>query len=33
CGTKIGFVTANVAFALQRNDLGGDIKAELQKII
>jgi UTP--glucose-1-phosphate uridylyltransferase len=33
CGTKIGFVAANVAFAMQRDDLGGDIKATLNNIL
>ncbi|NQV82568.1 MAG: UTP--glucose-1-phosphate uridylyltransferase GalU [Rhodospirillales bacterium] len=26
CGTKLGFVEANVAFAVERDDLGGDIR-------
>ncbi|MBT3307815.1 MAG: UTP--glucose-1-phosphate uridylyltransferase, partial [Alphaproteobacteria bacterium] len=26
CGTKLGFVEANVAFAAKRDDLGGDIR-------
>jgi UTP--glucose-1-phosphate uridylyltransferase len=26
CGTKLGFVEANIAFAAERDDLGGDIR-------
>lgn len=33
CGTKIGFVAANVAFAMQRDDLGGDIKGALNNLL
>jgi len=31
CGTKQGFVEANVAFALNRNDIGADVRALLKK--
>ncbi|WP_404402265.1 UTP--glucose-1-phosphate uridylyltransferase GalU [Pelagibacterium halotolerans] len=30
CGSKIGFLTANVAFALDRPDISGDFMAELK---
>ena len=33
CGTKLGFVAANVAFAADRDDLGGDIRAVIQDIL
>ncbi|MFZ4806670.1 MAG: UTP--glucose-1-phosphate uridylyltransferase [Hyphomicrobiaceae bacterium] len=33
CGSKIGFLTANVAYALAREDLAGDFKAEIQKLL
>jgi UTP--glucose-1-phosphate uridylyltransferase len=29
CGSKIGFLTANVAYGLQRADLGDELRAEL----
>jgi UTP--glucose-1-phosphate uridylyltransferase len=33
CGDKVGFLSANVAFALERADLSEDFKASLRKII
>lgn len=33
CGTKIGFVAANVAFAVARDDLNGDIREVIKSII
>jgi UTP--glucose-1-phosphate uridylyltransferase len=33
CGSKIGFLTANVAYALARDDLGPALKAEIRKLI
>jgi UTP--glucose-1-phosphate uridylyltransferase len=33
CGTKAGFVMANVAFALKRDDLGSDIRADLKILL
>ena len=33
CGTKTGFVAANLAYALERKDLGEDIKNYLQERI
>jgi UTP--glucose-1-phosphate uridylyltransferase len=33
CGDKIGFLSANVAMGLEREDLGAAFKAALRKII
>ena len=33
CGTKIGFLAANVAYALAREDLAPALKAELKKLL
>jgi len=33
CGSKIGFLAANVAYALARDDLSADLRAELQSIL
>ena len=33
CGSKIGFLTANIAYALARADLGPALKAELKKLL
>jgi UTP--glucose-1-phosphate uridylyltransferase len=33
CGTKIGFLLANVAYALEREDLAPALKAELRKLM
>ena len=33
CGTKIGFLEANVAFALSRDDLGGDARSRVRAIL
>ena len=33
CGSKIGFLAANVAYALARDDLGPALKAELQQVV
>jgi UTP--glucose-1-phosphate uridylyltransferase len=33
CGTKIGFLTANIAYALARSDLAPALKAELKKLL
>jgi len=32
CGSKIGFLTANIAFALQREDLAPLLRAEARKL-
>jgi UTP--glucose-1-phosphate uridylyltransferase len=33
CGSKIGFLTANVAYALERSDLAPEFRAELEKML
>src|SRR5262249_7326834 len=33
CGSKIGFLAANVAYALARADLASDFRAELQSLL
>ena len=33
CGSKVGFLTANVAYALARSDLRDAITAEIKKLI
>ena len=33
CGSKIGFLLANVAYALARDDLAPALKAELRKLL
>jgi UTP--glucose-1-phosphate uridylyltransferase len=33
CGSKIGFLTANVAYALARPDLAPELRAELKKLV
>jgi len=33
CGSKVGFLTANVAFALEREEVGAQLLAELKKLI
>lgn len=33
CGSKAGFVEANVAFALARDDLSGDVRGALKKYV
>ena len=32
CGSKLGFLVANVAFALDRPDLGPALRAEIRKL-
>ena len=32
CGTRIGFLTANIAFALEREDLAPQLRAEAKKL-
>ena len=32
CGSRIGFLTANIAFALDRSDIAPGLKAELRKL-
>ncbi|MCH8240161.1 MAG: UTP--glucose-1-phosphate uridylyltransferase, partial [Proteobacteria bacterium] len=33
CGSKTGFLAANIAFALEREDLREELLAELSKLI
>jgi UTP--glucose-1-phosphate uridylyltransferase len=33
CGSKLGFLTANVALALEREELAGDFKREVQRLL
>ncbi len=33
CGSKLGFLTANVALALEREELAGDFKREIQRLL
>jgi UTP--glucose-1-phosphate uridylyltransferase len=33
CGTKIGFLAANMAYALARQDLAEPLRAELKKLV
>ncbi len=33
CGSKIGFLTANIAYAMARDDLAPSLKAELKKLM
>ena len=33
CGSKLGFLTANVAFALAREDIAPAFRAELKKLL
>jgi len=33
CGSKLGFLTANIAYALARPELAGDLKAEIKRLV
>ena len=33
CGSKVGFLTANVAYALARPDIAAAFNAEIKKLI
>jgi UTP--glucose-1-phosphate uridylyltransferase len=33
CGSKIGFLMANVTYALERDDLGPELKAQIRKLL
>lgn len=33
CGSKIGFLTANVAYGLERPDLAGEFRAEIKRLL
>jgi UTP--glucose-1-phosphate uridylyltransferase len=32
CGSRLGFLTANIAFALDRGDIAAGLKEELRKL-
>jgi UTP--glucose-1-phosphate uridylyltransferase len=33
CGSKVGFLAANVAYALARKDMGGAVRAEVERLL
>lgn len=33
CGSKIGFLMANIAYALARKELAGPLRAEIAKLL
>jgi UTP--glucose-1-phosphate uridylyltransferase len=33
CGSKVGFLAANISYALERDDLAADVRAELQRLL
>jgi UTP--glucose-1-phosphate uridylyltransferase len=33
CGSKLGFLTANIAFALDRSDLAVELRAAIRKLV
>ncbi len=33
CGSKVGFLTANIAYALQRKELAAEVRAELNQLL
>ncbi|HEY8441182.1 MAG TPA: UTP--glucose-1-phosphate uridylyltransferase GalU [Xanthobacteraceae bacterium] len=33
CGSKVGFLTANISYALERSDLSGALRAELKSLL
>jgi UTP--glucose-1-phosphate uridylyltransferase len=33
CGSKIGFLTANIAYALDRGDLGSELRREIERLL
>src|SRR6516164_3484735 len=33
CGSKVGFLTANIAYALERSDIGPAVRAELEQLL
>jgi UTP--glucose-1-phosphate uridylyltransferase len=33
CGSKVGFLSANIAFALEREDIGPELREEIAKLI
>jgi UTP--glucose-1-phosphate uridylyltransferase len=33
CGSKLGFLTANVAYALRRKDIAPELRKELKQLL
>jgi len=33
CGSKVGFLAANIAYALERDDIGSSVRAELARLL
>ena len=33
CGSKVGFLTANIAYALERSDIAPAMRAELKRLV
>jgi UTP-glucose-1-phosphate uridylyltransferase len=33
CGAKLGFLVANIAFGLERDDLAADLRAEIRALL
>jgi UTP--glucose-1-phosphate uridylyltransferase len=33
CGSKIGFLAANVAYGLQRDDIAPELRAEVRRLL
>ena len=33
CGSKIGFLTANVAYALERADIASELRSEMRRLL
>ena len=33
CGSKVGFLAANISYALERDDLAPAVRAELQRLL
>ncbi len=33
CGSKVGFLAANIAYALARSDLAPEVRAELKRLL
>jgi len=33
CGSKIGFLAANIAYGLERNDIAPELRAELRRLL
>jgi len=33
CGSKVGFLAANIAYALERSDIAGEVRTELTRLL